>query len=179
MNTRVKILILALAALIAGAVLTFFLINEDDAEVSQNDTQDVSQDATQDEQDQTTEEEAATGEEGVTEEEAEEDATPPKKDVVAKVDEAPEVYTAAGHVQEEPLPDGATTTTTCTTEQNIECYVTFTSGDQVFEFDAKTTDDDGVAIWRWTVGNDVPSGTWRVVSHAGGKSSNVETIYVE
>lgn len=105
----------------------------------------------------------------------------PAKTPVTVVTEKPLIYTGYGHNQLKPLPQGQSTSTTCTTDPNVECRVVATkigSGD-VFTFDPMTTDAEGVARWTWTGGESLTSGTWELVATAGDKSSDKEIIYVE
>lgn len=107
--------------------------------------------------------------------------TDPAKQPVATITDAPLIYTGYGHSSEKPLPTGQATSTSCTTDSGIECTITFTNADtgEVVTFDPRTTDQEGIAIWSWTGGQDLTSGEWRVVVSAGNKSSTEETIYVQ
>ncbi len=91
----------------------------------------------------------------------------------------PVVYTSYGHSQDKPIASGQLVATSCTTEANIDCKLVFSSSSKTVEFDAKTTDSNGVAIWNWKGGVDVPSGTWTVTATAGSKKSDPEVIYVQ
>lgn len=110
----------------------------------------------------------------------------PAEEAPAKVPESivaekPLIYTGYGHNSLKPLPTGQETSTTCTTSSNVECTITFahaTSGAVVI-FDSMTTDQEGVARWTWTGGQEVSSGEWQVAATVGDKNSDPETIYVQ
>ena len=93
----------------------------------------------------------------------------------------PTIYTGYGNNEAKPLPKDQTTSTTCTTDPNITCQLVFTNvtNGQVIEFDAKTTDAQGVAVWSWTGGKEVSSGSWQVQATAGDKKSTTQTVYVQ
>lgn len=93
--------------------------------------------------------------------------------------ETPAVYTTYGHSPEKPLPVGQATSTSCTTSANVECYIIFKNGSQEINFEPMTTDADGGAVWLWTGGEEVTSGTWSVTAVAGDKTSDEEIIYVQ
>lgn len=95
------------------------------------------------------------------------------------VDMRPIVATGYGNSPTKPLPSGQETSTTCTTDPNVECVVILSSGNQTIMFDSMTTDSQGVAIWNWVGGSDVPSGTWEISATAGNKTSVTGVIYVE
>lgn len=105
----------------------------------------------------------------------------PSKDPVTIVTEKPLIYTGYGHNQLKPLPSGQKTSTTCTSDPNVKCYITAkkANSSEVVVFETMTTDSEGVARWTWTGGEKLPSGTWKLVATAGDKSSNTETIYIK
>lgn len=100
----------------------------------------------------------------------------------APVKGKPTVYTGFGHSQSNPLKNGQSTSTTCTTDARVECILTFTNTqtNEKITFETKKTDGQGVALWDWVGGDDVGSGTWHVVATAGAnQSSDKETIYIQ
>jgi len=118
----------------------------------------------------------------------EEVPTPPKEDdkqkqssprANATVSDPPLVYTGYGHAPEDPLKLTQETSTTCTTSEAIDCYITFVneSGKKV-SFDTIKTDSQGIAVWDW-LGGKVGAGTWTVQAHAGDKTSDKEIIYIQ
>lgn len=92
----------------------------------------------------------------------------------------PVVYTGYGHNAKKPLPLSQSTSTTCTTDPKVSCSIRFrnVSTGKVVDFDEKTTDAEGVALWDWE-GLDVGSGAWNVTARAGNKVSDKEVIYIK
>ncbi len=105
----------------------------------------------------------------------------PAKTPQVTVNEKPTIYTGYGHNQLKPLPNGQSTSTTCTTDAKVACTIvaTNTSTKEKVTFDAVTTDAEGVARWSWTGGKELTSGTWELVAKAGDKSSDKETLYIQ
>ena len=99
----------------------------------------------------------------------------------AQVNQVPLIYTGYGHNQLKPLPIGQSTSTTCTTDAQTQCQLTFTeqNSNVVVQFEAMETDQDGVARWVWIGGQKIGTGTWGIVATAGDKKSDKEIIYVE
>ena len=91
----------------------------------------------------------------------------------------PVIFTGFGNTSERPLGLGQTTSTTCTTDANTDCSLTFTnsSSGQVVTFDIQTTDSNGVTRWVFT-GADIGEGSWDVQAQAGDKTSETSKIYI-
>ena len=105
----------------------------------------------------------------------------PAGQTAASVLKRPVVSTGFGHSPDNPLKEGQTTSTTCTTDALVDCQVEFRNSEtgDIIQFPAKATDGDGVAFWQWTGGDDIPSGTWEVTARAADKSSDAEVVYVQ
>lgn len=94
------------------------------------------------------------------------------------------VLVATGYGTHDPsmkLQEDQTTSTTCTAQAYTSCQIIFTNSStgKVVQFNAKTTDGQGVANWDWQ-GSDVGSGTWQVKAVAGDlQSASTETLYIQ
>ncbi len=97
------------------------------------------------------------------------------------VTEKPIISSSFGLVSEAPAPDGQLISTSCNTEPNVDCVLEFTNQEtsEIVIFEVKQTGSLGNAIWEWTAGEDIPSGTWDSVAKAGDKTSDKEVIYVQ
>ena len=96
------------------------------------------------------------------------------------LDQQPIIYTGFGHSETRPLPLDQVTTTTCTTDPQVECVLTFINADseETVEFAAASTGNSGVAQWTWQ-GSDVGSGTWNVSAKVGNNTSNTEVLFID
>ena len=173
MNKRL-LLALAFSALLVAGILVLATggddsPNENDSrdETSQTDTKEATRDDASSEEPETEPDDSVPGEK---------DPQP-----TARVSERPEIFTAYGHVESDPVKQDQTTSTTCTTEPNTDCIITFTNADtgESISLQTKKSNSEGVAFWTWIGGQDVPSGTWLVTATAGDKTSEKETVYVQ
>ncbi len=116
-----------------------------------------------------------------TDEAAEEPETPKRPQLSGNVTEKPIIASSFGLVAESPVPRGQTVSTSCTTIPNVECLAEFTNVDSgdVIQFEVKQSSSNGVAIWEWQGGEDIPSGTWESQVFAGDQESEVEVVYVQ
>ncbi len=111
-----------------------------------------------------------------------EEGEPNKTPVSSIVEEAPSIYTGFGHSGSNPLPTGSNTSTSCTTSPNVECKIRAEHTDdssQTYEFETKTTNSEGVALWSWTGGSELTSGAWKLYAVVGDKESQPETIFIQ
>ena len=113
-------------------------------------------------------------------EEPEEDEPSKLPEPTVSVLDQPVIFTGFGNSSERPLGLEQSTSTTCTTDPEVECTLTFTNQETAEEvvFDAQTTDSTGVTRWEWR-GADVGTGAWDVVGSAGDKTSDTGVVYIQ
>jgi hypothetical protein len=176
MNRNQKIL-LAIALLVGLGAVLYFTVFKDSSDNSDGDNQqeivNTEESTNQIDSEQN----------DIDSENSEPQESAPKESVSSseQVDEKPVVGTGYGLNPSSPLPRGQLTSSTCTTDAKVKCSISFTnqSTNEVVKFEEKETDSQGVAIWYWTGGEEVDSGTWNLVAYAGDKISDTEVIYVE
>lgn len=179
--TKKTTLGLIFALLLIGGGVTFAVArnNQDNAdqasqsEEKQEDTIELDQDSPKTENDELSE---ANQNPGNDERPGDDEPSKTPTQIVNK----PIIYTGYGHNQQKPLLLSQRTSTTCTTGPKVSCEISFknTVTGKTISFDAKTTNNEGVALWEWS-GNDVGSGTWIATAKAGDKTSDKETIYIK
>lgn len=105
-----------------------------------------------------------------------------KKPILSgNVTSKPIVSSSYGLVEDKPVPKSQIVSTSCATAQNVECQLVATNKQtgEIVKFDVLKTDSTGAAIWEWTGGKELSSGTWETTVHAGDKISDIEVIYVQ
>lgn len=177
-NKNKKLIIFGIIAVVALLGIGIFVFAKDDNKTAETPSEQSQETQTQEETKNQDEEEPGsyTQEEEPDPEEPKTSVTPPP------VKDRPVVYTGYGHAQNDPLKSGQVTSTSCTTDAKVDCKITFTnkSSGAVITFDTKKTNNQGVALWEWTGGSDVPAGTWKVIAMAGNnQKSPEEIIYIK
>lgn len=181
-----KLLIGATISVLLGAMLYFFVIRDKSADQTNqaNTNQNTPSDSPEDSESQNTDDtpDPSDTETDDTPNQTDDDADEPKTPPVSvNVKEKPVLTNSSGNTSGSAVPADALVSSACATDARVECSLTFTNTDsgEVITFEAKKTDSQGIAIWEWTAGTDVGSGTWETYAKAGTKTSAKGVIYIQ